>query len=261
MYNPVSPQKIATWNVNSIKVRLPQILQWLAEHQPDILALQETKTIDENFPRAEIEAAGYHVVCSGQKAYNGVALLSRMQPCYDPITDIADFADPQRRILAATWGDTRIINLYVPNGQSVDSEKYQYKLNWLDKVTGFINQQVNQYANTVVLGDFNIAPEDRDVYDATVWQDKVLCSGPERQAFQRLLNVGFKDAFRLFHQDSEHYSWWDYRAGSFHRNLGLRIDHILVSESLSKHCKGSIIDKIPRKNSQPSDHTPVLIFF
>lgn len=252
--------KIATWNVNSIKVRLPQVLQWLSEHQPDILALQETKTIDENFPKAEIAAVGYQVIASGQKAYNGVAILSKKNYA-EILTDIPQLEDPQRRILATTIEDVRIINLYVPNGESTISEKYTYKLNWLNKIHAFIQDQQKHYKKLVILGDFNIAPEDQDVHDPQFWQGRVLCSDPERNAFGQFLNLGLKDSFRLFEQAPASFSWWDYRAAAFNRNLGLRIDHILISTDLAKTCNHCSIDKNPRKHQQPSDHAPVIAIF
>jgi exodeoxyribonuclease-3 len=250
--------KIATWNVNSIKIRLPQILDWLSQTQPDILALQETKTIDENFPRAEIEAMGYQVIFAGQKAFNGMAIISRKK-AENIITDIPKFDDPQRRILAATIDNIRVINLYVPNGESLLSEKYSYKLNWLNQIKKYIQDEISSQQDVVVLGDFNIAPEDRDVYDPNFWREKVLCSESERTAFQQLLTVGLKDSFRIFEQASGNFTWWDYRMAAFRRNLGLRIDHILVNESLSKQCTSCTIDKSPRKHERPSDHTPVVL--
>jgi len=252
--------KIATWNINSIKVRLPQILQWLSEHQPDILALQETKTIDENFPKAAIEAVGYQVIFAGQKSYNGVAVITRHLP-QNVITDIPDLLDPQRRILVASVADYRIINLYVPNGESLLSEKYTYKLSWLAKVKNYLQQQLKEHPHVVMLGDFNIAPETIDVHDPAIWSDGVLVSEPERAVFKEFLSLGLNDCFRLFEKSSGHFSWWDYRAASFRRNLGLRIDHILASESIAKKCVSCIIDKNPRKNEQPSDHAPVLAEF
>ena len=257
---PESPLKIATWNVNSLGVRLPHLLDWLASEQPDIVALQETKTVDEKFPVGAIEAAGYRAACSGQKTYNGVALLSRM-PVTDVITDLPDLADPQRRILAATIGDVRVLNLYVPNGQSVDSDKYAYKLDWLDKVTAYIKQQLAGYPNFVVLGDFNIAPEERDVHDPQAWEGQVLFSAPERAAFRRLLDTGLCDTFRLFEQDAKLFSWWDYRMLAFRRNHGLRIDHILASPALCKACSACRIDKPTRALERPSDHAPVVAEF
>jgi len=252
--------KIATWNVNSLKVRLPQVLAWLASVQPDALALQETKLTDDKFPVAEIEEAGYHALFSGQKTYNGVAILSK-QPGKEKVTDIPGLDDPQRRVLAASVGDTRIINLYVPNGESVDSDKYRYKLDWLDKLIDFVAAELKHYSKLVVLGDFNIAPEERDVYDPLVWQGKVLFSEPERTAFNRLLATGLCDVFRQVNQEDKQYTWWDYRMAAFRRNLGLRIDHILASEALCEHCRSCVIDKAPRKNERPSDHTPLMAEF
>lgn len=249
---------IATWNVNSLKVRLEHVLLWLAEMQPDVLALQETKLQDEAFPYAALRDAGYSVIFSGQKTYNGMALLSK-QTAMDVVTDIPDYTDPQRRILVATINDIRIINLYVPNGEAVDSEKYKYKLSWLIKVQAFIQQQLQLYPRTVVLGDFNIAPADADVYDPVLWQDKVLCSASEREALQQLLAIGLSDSFRLFSQPEKSYSWWDYRMAAFRRDLGLRIDHILISQALVSVCKSCTIDKRPRGWERPSDHTPVVV--
>ncbi len=249
--------KIATWNVNSLNVRLPHVLQWLADAQPDILALQETKLIDEKFPQAEIEAAGYHSLFSGQKTYNGVAILSK-QPGTDVIKDIPGLADDQRRVLAATYGEVRVLDLYVPNGESVASDKYQYKLDWLDKLIAFIKVELNRHPKLVVLGDFNIAPDERDVYDPLVWEGKVLCSEPERTALQDLLATGLHDSFRLFEQEEKQFSWWDYRMAAFRRNRGLRIDHVLLSTALREHCKRCYIDKAPRKWERPSDHAPVV---
>ena len=252
--------KIATWNVNSLNVRLPQVLAWLAEAKPDVLALQETKLTDDKFPVSEIESAGYRAVFSGQKTYNGVAILSK-KPESQVMKDIPDLDDHQRRVLAATYDDVRVINLYVPNGESVDSAKYQYKLAWLDKLIAFIADELKRYPKLVVLGDFNIAPEERDVYDPLVWQGKVLFSEPERAALQRLLATGLCDTFRLFDQEENQFSWWDYRMAAFRRNLGLRIDHILASRTLCEQCRSCIIDKAPRKNERPSDHTPVVAKF
>lgn len=252
--------KIATWNVNSIKVRLPHVLSWLESEPVDILAIQETKSTDENFPAAEFEAQGYQSVFSGQPTYNGVAIVSRM-PASDVITDIAALDDPQRRIVAATIAGIRMINLYVPNGQSVDSDKYQYKLQWLAAVRDYIAEQLRMYDQLVVLGDFNIAPEDRDVREPDLWAGQVLCSEPERDAFQALLALGLSDSFRLFEQEEKSFSWWDYRQLAFRRNRGLRIDHILVSEALKTRCQRAWIDKTPRKWERPSDHTPVIAEF
>ncbi len=249
--------KIATWNVNSLKVRLPHVLQWLAETQPDILALQETKLTDENFPAAAIEAAGYHVVYSGQKTYNGVAILSKRPGNY-VLKDIPGLDDHQRRVLAATYGEVRVLDLYVPNGESVDSDKYRYKLDWLDKLTAFVKAELRRYPQLVVLGDFNIAPDERDVHDPVAWEGKVLFSEPEHAALQRLLATGLHDSFRLFEQEEKQFSWWDYRMAAFRRNMGLRIDHVLISEPLRAQCTRCYIDKAPRKWERPSDHTPVV---
>jgi exodeoxyribonuclease-3 len=252
--------KIATWNVNSLKVRLPHVLDWLAASGADILCLQETKTTDENFPVDELTAAGYHVVYSGQKTYNGVAIISK-QPATDIVTDIAGLDDPQRRILCATIGGIRVLDLYVVNGQEVGSEKYAHKLYWLEQVTGFIRAQLQQHEQFVVVGDFNIAPEDRDVYDPKAWHERILCSTPERQALQGITALGLTDTFRLFEQPENSYSWWDYRAAGFRRNRGLRIDLILASESLAGNCSACVIDKEPRSLERPSDHTPVVADF
>lgn len=251
--------KLASWNVNSLRVRLPQVLDWLAAHQPDLVGLQETKLQNEQFPVEELAAAGYNVIANGQKTYNGVALLARQPLTPDEIAlDMGDFDDPQRRVVAATCADIRFINLYVPNGSEVGSDKYRYKLDWLDALLAWLEVQRRQYANVVVVGDFNIAPEDRDVHDPKAWQGSVLVSEPEREQFRRLLALGFKDSFRLFDQPEGSYSWWDYRAAAFRRNLGLRIDHILVSDNLADNVTGSTIDTAPRKLERPSDHAPVV---
>ena len=252
--------KIATWNVNSLNVRLPQLVAWLAEAQPDILALQETKLIDEKFPVEGIAAAGYQAVFSGQKTYNGMAIISK-QPATAVLKDIPGLDDPQRRVLAAVYGEVRVLNLYIPNGESVESDKYRYKLDWLDKVIAFVGAEIRRFPNLVVLGDFNIAPEERDVHDPQLWKGKVLFSNPERQAFQNLLEKGMCDTFRLFDQDEQQFSWWDYRMNAFRRNMGLRIDHILASKVFCKKCHSCIIDKSPRKNERPSDHAPVIAEF
>jgi len=252
--------KIASWNVNSLRVRLPQVLEWLDETKVDVLALQETKTQDPEFPQEDIEAAGYQVVFSGQKTYNGVAILAKNKP-QDLITDIKDLDDPQRRILIATVGEIRIINLYVVNGSEVGSEKFVYKLNWIDKVTAHIKKEIKAHKKVIVLGDFNIAPDDRDVHDPDMWKDKILCSDKERQAYEKMLSLGLTDTFRQFEQEEKLFSWWDYRGGGFRRNHGLRIDLILASKTLNEVCKSSIIDKTPRSWERPSDHTPVVAEF
>ena len=252
--------KIATWNVNSLNVRLPQVLSWLTEAQPDVLALQETKLVDEKFPIAEIRAAGYQAVFSGQKTYNGVAILSKRLGA-DVVKEIPGLDDPQRRVLAATYDDVRVLNLYIPNGENVESDKYQYKLGWLEKLIAFVAAEIKRYPKLVILGDFNIAPEERDVYDPQIWEGKVLFSAPEREAFQRLLATGMCDTFRLFDQQEPQFSWWDYRMNAFRRNMGLRIDHILASTSLCEKCRSCVVDKLPRKNERPSDHAPVIAKF
>ena len=252
--------KIATWNVNSLKVRLPQVLDWMHEHRPDVVALQETKTTDDKFPAAAIAEAGYTVVYAGQKTYNGVAILSRTS-AGEVMTDIEGLADPDRRILAATVDGVRVINLYVVNGREVGSEKYAYKLHWLEAVTGFVRAELGRFERVVVLGDFNIAPEDRDVHDPEAWHEKILCSTPERDALRRLLDLGLRDTFRLFEQEEKSFSWWDYRAAGFRRNLGLRIDLILASGEMARHCRACSIDVAPRRLPRPSDHTPVVATF
>ncbi len=250
--------KIASWNVNSLKVRLPHVLDWLAQQQPDILCLQETKLQDEHFPIDVIREAGYHVVFNGQKTYNGVAVISR-EPGADPVTELPDLGDTQRRVLALTIAGVRIVNLYVPNGQAVGTEKYAYKLGWLERLHHFLADELSRYPDLVVLGDFNIAPEDRDVHDPAAWAGQVLCSEPERTALRGLLDLGLVDSFRLFEQPEGSFSWWDYRAAGFRRNLGLRIDLILLSQALASRCSASIIDVAPRRLERPSDHAPVVV--
>ena len=252
--------KIATWNVNSLRVRLPHVLQWLAAAQPDVLAIQETKTVDEQFPVAELEAAGYSAVFAGQKTYNGVAILSK-SPATEVVTGIPGLDDPQRRILAATLDGVRVVNLYVVNGAEVGSDKYAYKLDWLAKVTAWLQQQAATYPKLVVLGDFNIAPQDRDVHDPAAWGEGILCSPPERAALQTIQALGLQDTFRLFEQAEKSFSWWDYRAGGFRRNHGLRIDLILASQALVAVCQSCVIEREPRTWEKPSDHTPVVAVF
>ena len=252
--------KIASWNVNSLKVRLPHVLLWLEKTKADILVLQETKVMDENFPSEEIQAAGYQVVYSGQKTYNGVAILCNENNLIeDVITDIPDLDDPQRRILAATINGIRILNLYVVNGSEVGSEKFAYKLDWLEKVTSWVEEQAKIHKKMIILGDFNIAPSDRDVHNPKSWHERILCSTPERQALKKLLSIGFFDSFRLFEQEDNTYSWWDYRSGGFDKNMGLRIDLILVSRLLEEQCISSYVDPEPRGWERPSDHAPVVI--
>ncbi len=252
--------KIASWNVNSLNVRLEHVLQWLESAQPDVLALQETKMTDDVFPQQAIEDAGYHVVFSGQKTYNGVAIIAKEKPL-DIITDIPALDDPQRRILAATVDDVRIIDLYVVNGSAPGTDKFTYKLNWLEKVTAFIEQQMSEYDDVVVLGDFNIAPDDRDVHDPDKWHEKILCTTDERNALNRILDLGLQDSFRYLHDEGGHFSWWDYRMNGFARNLGLRIDLVLCSDDMSESLMASYIDVEPRTWERPSDHTPVVAEF
>ena len=252
--------KIATWNVNSLRVRLEQVGNWLEQQAPDVLGLQETKVTDDKFPTNAFGELGYEVVFSGQPTYNGVALISR-QPPTDVITELAGFPDPQRRVLGASYGGVRVLNLYVPNGQSVDSEKYEYKLRWLGALEAQLRQEVQRHKRVVVMGDFNIAPEDRDVHDPVAWEGKILCSPRERAALSSLLATGFNDTFRLFEQAEKSFSWWDYRGGGFRRNLGMRIDLILASDAMNSACTGCAIDVAPRRLSRPSDHTPVVAEF
>ena len=252
--------KIASWNVNSLNVRLPHVLAWCDTASPDILALQETKLPDERFPADELMQAGYQSLFSGQKTYNGVAILSK-EPGRDMVTDVPGLDDPQRRILAATYGDIRVIDLYVVNGSEVGSEKFDYKMHWLDKVSDFIAAEIEAHENVIVLGDFNIAPDDRDVYDPEEWKGKILCSETEREALQRIMDFGLSDTFRQFEQEERTWSWWDYRMNMFRRKLGLRIDLVLASEAMAKRCTAAYIDREPRTQERPSDHTPVIAEF
>ena len=252
--------KIATWNVNSLRVRLPHVLDWLAQHEADILCLQETKMVDEDFPEDEIHEAGYNVVYSGQKTYNGVATLSKMH-VRDAFAGIPGNDDPQRRLLVATVGRVRVVNVYVPNGQEVGSDKYRYKLDWLARLQDHLLTELGEHRELVLLGDFNIAPEDRDVYDPRLWRGKILCSDQERKAMREIVGVGLSDSFRKFDQAEGSYSWWDYRSAAFRRNQGLRIDHILCSVPLYERCTGCSIDKEPRGKERPSDHAPVMAEF
>ena len=289
--------RLATWNVNSLKVRLPHVLDWLAANPVDVLCLQETKQQDADFPQAEFQAAGYHSVFSGQKTYNGMAILSRT-PAGDVQFGIPDFPDEQKRVIAATFTSgsiakvkqggeeqttqtvqlarqgvceeantvspmqsdrIRVVCVYVPNGQSIDSDKYRYKLAWLTALRNWLEQELKRYPKLALLGDYNIAPEDRDVYDPAAWQGNVLVNEAERQQFRNLIQLGLHDSFRLFGQPDKSYSWWDYRMMAFRRNMGLRIDNILISEALVAQCKSCVIDKAPRKLERPSDHTPVVV--
>jgi exodeoxyribonuclease-3 len=249
--------KLATWNVNSLKVRLPHLLDWLAANPVEVICLQETKSQDADFPIEALRTAGYHCAFSGQKTYNGVAILSR-EPLVDVQCGIPDFEDEQKRVIAATVGDVRVVCVYVPNGQSVGSDKYGYKLKWLAALNDWLRAELVRHSQLALLGDYNIAPEDRDVYDPAGWQGQILVSEAEREAFHRLESLGLKDSFRLFEQPEKSYSWWDYRMMAFRRNLGLRIDHILLSDALAVRCKSCEIDRAPRRLERPSDHTPVI---
>lgn len=255
--NP-APMKIASWNVNSLNVRMPHLKQWLADAQPDIVALQETKTEDAKFPDTDIAALGYRCVFSGQKTYNGVALLAREMPV-DIVTDVPGLSDPQRRILIASVGDLRVANLYVVNGQAVGSEKYAYKLDWLARVTDHLANEAAKHPNLIVLGDFNIAPDDRDVHDPAAWHEQILCSTPEREALKRIHSIGLVDTYREFDHDAGKFSWWDYRAAGFQRNHGLRIDLVLASNALRARLGAASIDLVPRRWERPSDHAPALL--
>ena len=249
--------RLATWNVNSLRVRLTQLLDWLPSAQPDVICLQELKLEDPKFPREEIAAAGYRASWSGQKTYNGVAILSRVEP-QDVLAGIPGFPDEQKRVLAATIDGVRIICLYAPNGQAIGSDKYDYKLHWYAALREWLAAEMQRHPELAVLGDLNIAPEDRDVHDPKAWEGQVLVSEPEREAYRALLALGLKDSFRLFEQPEKSFSWWDYRMMGFRRNAGLRIDHILLSPALAERCTSCTIDKAPRKLERPSDHTPVI---
>ncbi len=253
--------QFATWNVNSLKVRLPQVLDWLETYPVDALCLQELKLTDDNFPLAAIQEAGYQAIYTGQKTYNGVAILSK-QGLDDVVRNIPGFDDPQQRVIAGTLstehGPLRIISAYCPNGQSLESDKYPYKLAWYEALRVWLQEEMQRYPNLALLGDFNVAPEDRDVHDPEKWEGNVLVSPPERQALQKLFDLGLHDAFRLFEQPERSFSWWDYRQLGFRRNAGLRIDHVLLSDSLKERCTACVIDKVTRGNEQPSDHAPVI---
>ena len=249
--------RLATWNVNSLKVRLAHLLDWLAAARPDAVCLQETKTEDANFPLAPLQAAGYEAVFCGQKAYNGVAILAR-SALTNVQHGIPDFADDPRRVIAATVEGIRLLCLYAPNGQSPGSDKYAYKLRWYEALADWLEKDMLQYPQLAVLGDLNVAPEDQDVHDPKRWAGQIYVSEPERAALRRVIELGFADAFRLFEQPEREYSWWDYRLLAFQRNWGLRIDHILLSRALAGRCVACTIDKAPRRLERPSDHAPVI---
>ena len=250
--------KLATWNVNSLAVRLPQVLAWLAAHPIDALVLQETKLTDDKFPQADIEAAGYQVQWFGQKTYNGVALISR-GAADAVVRNIPGFADEQARVIAGTVDGVRVIGAYFPNGQAPGSDKFTYKMAWLEALRAWVADELTRHPELVLMGDFNIAPEDRDVYDPIAWSGQIHCTPEERQHFQQLCGLGLADAFRLFEQAPKSWSWWDYRNLAFRKNQGLRIDHILVSDALKGRVAACEIDKVPRKNERPSDHAPVIV--
>jgi len=252
--------KIASWNVNSLRVRLPHVLDWLDTHRPDVLGLQELKMPTEVFPTDEIAELGYRSVAYGQKTYNGVALLSLQEP-ENITTGLPGFPDEQRRAIAADYNGVRVVNLYVPNGQTVGADKYVYKLAWLDALQNWLSEELAVNPNIVVVGDFNIAPADLDVYDPDEWRGKILCSDDERSRLQAIEAIGFVDSFRLFDQPDNAFSWWDYRAAAFRRKRGLRIDLVLASEAMAERCKASDIDPEPRKLERPSDHAPVFSIF
>ena len=253
--------KIATWNVNSLAVRLPQVLDWLGTHRPDVLCIQETKLADDKFPAIEFEGAGYHAQWFGQKTYNGVAILTR-DAVTDVVRNIPGHEDPQARVIAATVRDVRIIGAYFPNGQAPGSDKFLYKMAWLEAMKRWIGEQLVTHPKLVLLGDYNIAPEDRDVHDPVLWAGQIHCTPEERAHFAGLVGLGLHDAFRLFDdQPAKPWTWWDYRNLAFRKNQGLRIDHILISEALRGHVRTCSIDKLPRKNERPSDHAPVIAEF
>jgi exodeoxyribonuclease-3 len=250
--------RLATWNVNSLAVRLPQLLQWLDAHPVDAIVLQETKLTDDRFPRAELEAEGWRVQCFGQRTYNGVALLSRSEAS-DVVRNIPGFDDDQARVIAGTLGALRVVGAYMPNGQAPGTEKFAYKMRWMQALHDWLRGELQRQPGLVLMGDFNVAPEDRDVYDPVAWAGQIHCTKEERAHFSALLALGFVDAFRLFEQPPKSWSWWDYRNLAFRKNQGLRIDHILVSQALAPRVTACGIDKAPRRNERPSDHAPVIV--
>lgn len=252
--------KIATWNVNSLRVRLPHLLQWLADAQPDMVGLQELKCVDEVFPREAIEAAGYQCVSNGQKTYNGVAILAR-HPITEVSRDMPGFADEQKRVIAATVNGVRIVNVYVVNGQEVGSEKYAYKLRWLAALKDYVTNELQAHPSLALMGDFNIAPAPEDTHDPGIWEGNILCSNAERAAFQGLIGLGLHDCYRRLHTVNTDFTWWDYRQAGFRRNLGLRIDHVLASTALAEKLSTCEVDRAPRTLEKPSDHAPVIAGF
>ena len=250
--------KLATWNVNSLAVRLPQLLDWLNQHQPDAICLQETKLTDDKFPSTELAAAGYRSEWFGQKTYNGVALLTR-DAASEVVKNIPGFDDPQARVITGSVAGIRLIGAYIPNGQAPGTDKFDYKMRWLSALREWVAAELSRHPKLVLVGDYNIAPEDRDVYDPVAWAGQILCTPEERAHFRGLIEIGLHDAFRLFDQPPKSWSWWDYRMLAFRKNQGLRIDHILVSEALKTRVTACTIDKLPRKNERPSDHAPVVV--
>ena len=254
--------RIATWNVNSLNVRLPHVLAWLDKNPVDVLALQELKLTDERFPAQALAEAGYHAVSNGQPTYNGVALLARSD-LDDPLADIPGFADEQKRVLAATVNGVRVICVYCPNGADLDSPKYGYKLDWFEKLRGYVEQELARHDSLVLLGDFNVAPRPEDTYDPAKWEGRILCSPPERAALSALLDLGLTDCWRLFddREERRRFTWWDYRNGGWARNAGLRIDHVLASAPLAERCSACEASVGERGRKRPSDHVPVVATF
>jgi exodeoxyribonuclease-3 len=254
--------RIATWNVNSLNIRLPHVLDWLERNPVDALCLQETKLTDDKFPAEALEAVGYRAHFVGQKTYNGVAILARLAtPATDVVADMPGFEDDQKRVISATVEGVRVVCVYVPNGQSVGTDKYAYKLRWMAALKDWLRRELEAHPKLVVVGDFNVAPEDRDVYDPKAWEGSVLFSLPERAALKDVASIGLTDAFRLFEQPPKSYTWWDYRMLGFQKGRGLRIDHVLVSDAMAKACTACTIDREERKKKQPSDHAPVVATF
>lgn len=256
--------KLATWNVNSLRVRLPQVLDWLKQHPVDMLCLQELKLNQDKFPLEAFEEIGYTAQWAGQPTYNGVAIISKIEGI-DIQRNIPEYEDHQQRIIAATYdskiGPLRVISAYCPNGQDLESDKYQYKLDWFEALHDWLQKQLSTYPHLVILGDYNVAPQDLDVHDPKKWEGKVHVSPAERAAWNRLIDLGLHDAFRMFDTENPGFSWWDYRRGAFRRDAGLRIDHALISTALKPYCTSCWVDKAPRSNEQPSDHTPVIVEF
>ena len=250
--------KIASWNVNGIRARIDHVTAWIEENQPDVLALQETKVVDELFPYAAFESLSYSVEVFGQKSYNGVANITKNGSAQTS-KGISGLVDPQTRVISTTHKDVRVVNVYVPNGQAVGSEKFDYKLSWLKHLKKMLKDDLKKHPKMVVLGDFNIAPSDQDVHDPEKWKDKILCSAQERNMFEEILSLGFKDSFRLFEKEAGFHSWWDYRTAAYTKELGLRIDLLLISNELVPLCKKGYIDEKPRWLERPSDHTPVVV--